>query len=124
MSVAAHAFVPFVHVADVERSIAFYAHLGFVEEGRHVPDGSAVPVWASLATPAGARLMLALASGPVDASVQAILFYAYVPDVLAAHAALAHAGAPGGHLQRPWWAPDGEFRTTDPDGYVLMVMQE
>ena len=124
MPVAARAFVPFVHVADVERSIAFYAHLGFVERNRHVPEGASAPVWASLATPAGARLMLALANGPVDASVQAILFYAYVPDILAAHAALATAGAPVGHLQRPWWAPDGEFRTTDPDGYVLMVMQD
>jgi catechol 2,3-dioxygenase-like lactoylglutathione lyase family enzyme len=123
MSVVTHAFVPFVHVVDVARSIAFYAHLGFAETGRHVPEGSAVPVWASLRTPAGARLMLALASGPVDASMQAILFYAYVPDVLAAHAALAQAGASVGHLQRPWWAPDGEFRTADPDGYVLMVMQ-
>src|SRR3954447_7980572 len=39
--------IPFVHVADVSASIAFYEHLGFRVTGTH-PTGTAEPDWASL----------------------------------------------------------------------------
>jgi hypothetical protein len=34
---------------------------------------------------------------------------------------LAKATAPVSDIQYPFFAPRGEFRITDPDGYVLMI---
>jgi hypothetical protein len=34
---------------------------------------------------------------------------------------LLAAGVDAGPIQKPFWAPGGEFRVTDPDGYVLMI---
>ena len=31
------------------------------------------------------------------------------------------AGVAGGEIKSPFYAPRGEFRVEDPDGYVLMV---
>jgi catechol 2,3-dioxygenase-like lactoylglutathione lyase family enzyme len=112
--------VPLAHVADVARSVRFYERLGFTVSNTHsAPDGRLV--WAWLAGDDGAALMVSLANGPVDAGVQAVLFYVYVADVTAWHGALSAAGVPVGPVQRPFYSPRGEFRLEDPDGYVLMV---
>jgi len=37
------------------------------------------------------------------------------------HAALHAPGVAVGHTTYPFYCPKGEFRTTDPDGYVCMV---
>jgi uncharacterized glyoxalase superfamily protein PhnB len=55
------------------------------------------------------------------ATQQAMLFYLYVDDVAAKHAELAAAGLEVGAIASPFYAPRGEFRMTDPDGYVLMI---
>jgi predicted enzyme related to lactoylglutathione lyase len=107
-------FVPFVHVQDVDRSVAFYEQFGF-ELRNTYRDGEQL-VWCWLERH-GARLMLARADGPVDAGQQAVLFYLYVDDLEGLHARLDGAGpiepgAPG---------PDRQFGIQDPDGYVLMV---
>ena len=121
MGARARRLVAMAHVGDVERSIAFYADLGFTAANRVVPPGGR-PVWAWLQS-AAADLMLSLASGPVDAGQQAVLFYVYVDDVVAARAALVAAGHAPGPLRHPFYMPDGEFRLEDPDGYVLMLAQ-
>lgn len=114
--------VPFVHVADVGRAAAFYAQLGFaVLNTHHDPDCGPDPVWVWLQTPGGAELMLALADGPIDHGVQAVLFYLYCDDVVAMREALRDAGVAVGNLVYPFYRPKGEFRVTDPDGYVIMV---
>jgi predicted enzyme related to lactoylglutathione lyase len=112
--------VPLAHVQDVPRSMAFYQRLGFDVANTHVPEGAAEPVWAWLRS-AGAHVMLARASDPVTAKQQGVLFYLYVPDVSALRQRLLDAGVDAGPITHPFYCPRGEFRITDPDGYVVMV---
>ncbi len=112
--------VPLVHVRNVRRSVEFYQKLGFVEENTHTPEGGVEPVWAWLQS-GGAHLMVAQAGEPVDPAKQAALFYVYCPDVVAFRSKLVEAGVDPGPIQHPFYAPRGEFRVADPDGYVLMV---
>lgn len=116
------AYTPMPHVADVLRAAAFYAHLGFEIESRHhdeCPDRRLVR--AALQYPGGAELMLVLADGPVDAGVQAVLFYVYCDDVAGTHAHLRAAGLSVGEIGYPFYRPNGEFRVADADGYVCMI---
>lgn len=112
--------VPMAHVRSVRRSIEFYQKLGFVEGNTHTPEGGVEPVWAWLRS-GGAHLMLAEADEPIDSEKQAVLFYVYCPDVVAFRTMLIEAGVDAGPVQHAFYAPRGEFRVTDPDGYVLMV---
>jgi catechol 2,3-dioxygenase-like lactoylglutathione lyase family enzyme len=110
--------MPFV--ADVERSIDFYKHLGFEVGNTFAADGATKPTWAWLQSDR-AQLMLAAASEPVVADQQRILFYIYTDNVAAAHASLTESGLNPGPITTPFYAPRGEFKVTDPDGYVLMI---
>lgn len=122
MAAQTRSLVAFAHVADVERSIGFYADLGFKVSNTVVPHGQGVPIWAWLESEK-ANLMVGLASGPVDASQQAILFYLYYDDIRQARAALVELGHAPGAIKYPFYMPGGEFRLEDPDGYVLMLAQ-
>jgi len=42
-------------------------------------------------------------------------------NVRRAQLMLVECGVNAGPIQYPFYAPGGEFRVTDPDGYVLMV---
>ena len=112
--------VPMVSVADVERSIAFYHHLGFEVGNTFAPDGTTKPSWAWLQS-GDAQLMLAAASEPIDTAKHTVLFYVYTEDVAAARASLVEAGLNPGAIATPFYAPRGEFQIVDPDGYVVMV---
>ena len=57
----------------------------------------------------------------MDANEQAVLFYVYCDDVPAMRAALERENIDVGIIQHPFYAPRGEFRVTDPDGYGLMI---
>jgi hypothetical protein len=114
------ALVPFVHVRSVPVSTAFYEKLGMTIGNTFVPPEASEPVWAWLQSGI-AQVMLAKESEPVVASQQAVLFYLYVEDVAAKREELREGGVPVGDIQYPFYAPRGEFRITDPDGYVLMV---
>lgn len=122
MAAQTRSLVAFVHVADVERSIGFYSDLGFKVSNRVVPDASAAPIWAWLESER-ANLMVGLASGPIDSSQQAILFYLYYDDIKQTRAALMELGHAPGDIKHPFYMPGGEFRLEDPDGYVLMLAQ-
>jgi catechol 2,3-dioxygenase-like lactoylglutathione lyase family enzyme len=115
----------YAHVADVQRSVDFYGLLGLSLRSTHEVDGQLV--WALVAggepDDASAGLMLALASGPVDASVQAVLFYCWTPDVVGVRDALLRAGVEVGAITHPFYMPFGELRLIDPDGYVVLVGQ-
>ena len=113
-------FVPLASVADVRRSMAFYRLLGFTEMNTHTPEDGRDPVWAWLQS-GGAQLMLAQARAPIDPATQAVLFYAYCDDVAACRTRLVEAGIDAGPIERPFYAPRGEFRIADPDGFVIMV---
>lgn len=133
-----NALVPFVHVASVDESLAFYAHLGFTPDMR-LADQSDRAFWAS-AVSGKAKIMFAQASGPINPDDQAVLFYMYADDVRALRAHLlakslhdgsAFGGGPGPNSGRrvvfevtqPHYMPSGEIRVHDPDGYVILVGQ-
>ncbi|MFN7977790.1 MAG: VOC family protein [Vicinamibacterales bacterium] len=105
---------------EVSRSVAFYERLGFTVRSTVVPPDASGPIWAWL-TSGEAQLMVALANGPVAADQQAVLLYLYCPDVDALRTELQGKGLAPGPVTRPFYAPRGEFRLEDPDGYVLMV---
>ena len=108
------------HVRGVPASIAFYGLLGFVVENTFTPSGQEEPSWAYLLSDR-AQLMLARADEPVIPSQQAILFYSYCDDVPGLREHLVAQGVEAGPIQYPFYAPRGEFRIQDPDGYVIMV---
>ena len=111
--------VSMISVKDIERSIEFYQHLGFEVGNTFQPEGATKPAWAWLRS-GGAQLMLSATSEPV-VHTHSVLFYAYTEDVEAAHASLVEAGLNPGTITKPFYAPRGEFKTIDPDGYVVMV---
>ena len=108
-----------VSVADVERSIAFYNHLGFEVGNTFACEGETKPSWAWLQS-GNAQLMLSATNEPI-AGKPAVLFYVYTEDVAAARASLTEAGLSPGEISTPFYAPRGEFELVDPDGYVIMV---
>jgi catechol 2,3-dioxygenase-like lactoylglutathione lyase family enzyme len=112
--------IPFVHVADIARSIAFYEALGFGICKTYPLCGD--PVWANLES-GSAQLMLAEADVPTDPSQQAILFYLYSTDLGALRARLLAAGISPGEIVDGSPGPREEMRVADPDGYCLMVAQ-
>jgi predicted enzyme related to lactoylglutathione lyase len=120
MNVTTKGLVPLAHVNRLSSSIEFYARLGFSVGNTFVPPDGTEPTWACLVS-GDASIMLAQAEEPVIASQQGVLFYLYVEDVAATHAELAGAGIVTGSIAYPFYAPRGEFRIEDPDGYVLMV---
>ncbi len=122
MAAQTRSLVAFAHVTDVERSIEFYSDLGFKVANSVVPAGQTAPVWAWLESDK-ANLMVGLASGPIDSTQQAVLFYLYYDDIKQTHAALAELGHEPGEIKYPFYMPGGEFRLEDPDGYVLMLAQ-
>ena len=88
-----------------------------------------VLAWAFLSTrtndrrAAGARLMVAAADGPIDASKQAVLFYCWTDDARGLHAEREAAGIDVGEVEHPFYMRAGEFQVIDPDGYVVLVAQ-
>ena len=120
MKNAVRALVPMAFVKSVPESAVFYARLGFQIENTFTPKDQAEPTWVFL-TSGRAQLMLARASHPVVASEQAVLFYAYCPDVRALREELLSHGVAAGPIETPFYAPRGEFRIVDPDGYAIMV---
>lgn len=112
--------VPFVHVADVQRSADFYAALGFRVGDTHEQDGWLL--WCWLESGRGS-LMLTLASDPIHVHQQGILFYLYADDLDGLHSDLHARGVAVGEIVDGSPGPPREFRLEDPDGYVLIVAQ-
>jgi hypothetical protein len=130
--------ITYAHVLDVDASLAFYALLGFAPKTTlKEPSGRAY--WSRVHSGKG-ELMLARASGPIDAEQQAVLFYMYSDDVAALRqhlvaGGLRDTGAYRGHktptdgpssvfeISHPPHMPAGELRITDPDGYIILVGQ-
>ncbi len=112
--------IPYAHVADVRRSIAFYRSLGFELERSHSREETIY--WAALRA-GDARLFLARASEPVDAAAQAVLYYLWTENAVALRERLSDAGIGISEVTYPDYMPCGELRLSDPDGYVLLIGQ-
>ncbi|GJM23907.1 MAG: hypothetical protein DHS20C16_03220 [Phycisphaerae bacterium] len=130
--------VPYVHVADVEASLTFYSMLGFTPVNA-MKDDHGKMYWV-LARSDSAEIMLAQASGPIDAEQQAVLFYMYSPDLSTLRMDLIERGLRDAGVYRgarnpddttqmvheiayPQYMKGGEMRIIDPDGYVILVGQ-
>ena len=112
--------IPFVRVVDVERSVAFYRHLGFsVQEVARYRDRLS---WASLQS-GGAEIMFEGTNPPIDPDRQRVLFYLYSEDLAALRDQLIAAGIDAGPIEDGSPGPAEEMRVADPDGYVLMIAQ-
>jgi catechol 2,3-dioxygenase-like lactoylglutathione lyase family enzyme len=112
--------IPFVHVDDVERSIAFYYHLGFIVASVYKYRGTSV--WAELRSE-GAELMVSTDGHSIDPAGQGVLFYLYSEDLAALREQLLADGIQVGEIVDGTPGPPQEMRLTDPDGYVLVVAQ-
>lgn len=111
--------IPFVAVADVRRSIAFYHHLGFTPKS--IYEWRGLLSWAALESES-AEIMLH-GSDSIDADAQRVLFYLYSNDLAALREQLLAAGIEAGEIEDGSPGPREEMRVTDPDGYVLMIAQ-
>ena len=107
-----------ISVADVERSIAFYGHLGFEVENTFACEGETKPSWAWLQS--GDAALMLTAEAESNNPKHKVLFY-YADEVTAARASLVDAGLNPGAITTPFYAPRGEFELVDPDGYIVMI---
>jgi predicted enzyme related to lactoylglutathione lyase len=112
--------IPFVHVEDVGRSIAFYHHLGFTLASVYKYRGQ--PIWAELQTESAA-LMVSTDGDPIDPAGQGVLFYLYANDLTALREQLVSSGIDVGEIHNGTPGPRQEMRLIDPDGYELMIAQ-
>lgn len=130
--------VPFVHVTDVQESLYFYSKLGFSLENA-MKDTDGKMFWV-LAQSSAAEIMLAQASGPIDAEQQAVIFYMYSPNLSTLRSTMIESGlrdagvycgkrSPDDSTQmvyeiaHPDYMKHGEMRVVDPDGYVILIGQ-
>lgn len=120
MALTVEAMVPYAHVADLTRSIDFYRRLGFSVESTANHEGQLA--WASLRC-GKARLMIALATAPVHAEQQSVLFYVYAHDVAGIRKQLLAEGVEISQIRHPDYMPAGEIALYDPDGYCLVIGQ-
>lgn len=124
-AVAVDALVPFVQVADVEASIAFYRLLGFEAVREYRPDERRVWAWLRCGPADGQRaeLMVAGTEEPADPAAQGVLFYLYTDDLDGLREHLrAHGAHPSG-IADGTPGPRRELRVDDPDGYCLMIAE-
>ncbi len=112
--------VALIPVSDVDRSIAFYKQLGFTIGNQIDNEGKTGWAWIDNGTTA---LMLASAEAtPAPSSQQ--MFYFYGASVLEMWKELTAAGIKCSPIETPFYAPQGEFRVDDPDGYILMFTHD
>lgn len=111
---------PLLHVADVERSLAWWRRLGF--ETVDVMEEGGVLGWARAHCEGGALMFLRVeGDAPASPPRDRVLFYLYTPDLEALRARLQDEGVDAGPITRPPYMPSGEICVRDPDGYVVLV---
>ena len=118
MTVKAGFSTPLLQVADVERSLRFYALLGFEIVDVEGDPGSLG--WARMHCEGGA-IMFLRSDGPERPQKDRFLLYLYTPDLPALRTQLADAGVDVPSIARPGHMPSGELSLNDPDGYTILV---
>jgi hypothetical protein len=112
--------IPFVHVTNVQRSIALYELLSFEVKDTYEHKGGLD--WAALEC-CDAQLMLARASLPIERDKQAVLLYLYADDLQALREHLLGSGVVVGEIRDGSPGPAREMGLDDPDGWCLMVAE-
>jgi Glyoxalase/Bleomycin resistance protein/Dioxygenase superfamily len=112
--------IPFVQVADVGRSIAFYELLGFEVTDTYVHEGKLDFVALESGS---ARTMLVRAAGQIDPRQQTVRFYLYAEDLDALRGHLNENDINPGPIVDGSPGPQREMTVRDPDGYCLMVAE-
>jgi hypothetical protein len=110
--------IPLLHVADVERSIAFYEQFGLEVDDTYNQDGR--PVWASMKS-GSAALMLAEAPEPIQPSGSRHFLYA--EDLAGLRQRLIEAGWEPPEIEDGTPGPKQEMSLCDPDRHVLTIAQ-
>jgi hypothetical protein len=112
--------IPFVHIAEVARSIASTTYW-IRAQGPHERAGRLD--WAALESD-DTQLMLARARArQSNADKQALLFYLYVENLAAARDHLEANGVPVGEIRDGSPGPPREMGLSDPDGWCQMVAE-
>jgi len=109
---------PLLHVADVTRSLRFYALLGFQTIDTEGEGGRLG--WARMQCEGGALMFLA-AEEPVDPSRQGVQLYMYTTDLPGLRAHLVGNGVEVSPIKHPEYMRSGESHLRDPDGYGIFV---
>jgi catechol 2,3-dioxygenase-like lactoylglutathione lyase family enzyme len=110
--------IPFLHVSDVERSIAFYVKLGLTVNDTYRQDGRLV--WASMRS-GSAVLMLTEAPEPVEPSGGR--HYLYTEDLAGLRERLIEAGWEPPEIEDGTPGPKQEMSLCDPDRHFLTIAQ-
>jgi catechol 2,3-dioxygenase-like lactoylglutathione lyase family enzyme len=110
--------IPFLHVADVPRSIAFYERLGLAVDDTYEQEGHLV--WASMRS-GSAALMLARAPEPIEPS--GARYFLYTEDLAGLRARLARAGWAPPEIVDGTPGPKQEMTICDPDRHFLTIAQ-
>jgi catechol 2,3-dioxygenase-like lactoylglutathione lyase family enzyme len=111
---------PMLLSSDVERSLRWWARLGFetvdVERGE---DGAIF--WARMHCQGGAVMFLRADDGIPGTPGERVPFYMYSPDLPALREELIAEGVETGPVSYPQYMPSGEICMKDPDGYTVFV---
>jgi catechol 2,3-dioxygenase-like lactoylglutathione lyase family enzyme len=109
---------PLLHVAEIDKSIAFYELLGFatIDTDRCNPLG-----WARLHCEDGSAVMFLRAEHAVDSSAQAVMLCMYTPDLAGLRERLLANGIKVPAINHPEYMPSGKINILDPDGYRIEI---
>jgi catechol 2,3-dioxygenase-like lactoylglutathione lyase family enzyme len=110
--------IPFLHVSDVERSIAFYEQLGLEVDDTYKQRGALV--WASMRS-GSAALMLAEAPEPIESSGGR--HFLYTEDLVGLRERLIQAGWEPPEIEDGTPGPKQEMSICDPDRHFLTIAQ-
>jgi len=108
---------PMLHVAEIERSIAFYELLGF----RLIDDDHCKPIgWARMHCDSG-DIMFLRAEKPIEARAQGFIFCMYAADLAGLREHLVAKEIVVSEIKRPPYMPSGTMNLADPDGYHIDI---
>lgn len=110
--------IPFLHVADVPASIAFYEKLGLEVDDTYEQEGQRV--WASMRS-GSAALMLARAPEPIEPSGGRL--FLYTEDLAGLRDRLTEIGWEPPQIVDGTPGPKQEMTICDPDRHFLTIAQ-
>lgn len=114
--------IPMAHVMVVQRSVDFYAKLGFepLSIGKG-DDGHCY--WAHVKS---GKAHLMFASDTESAKVEkesTVVLYMYAENLVKLRDELLAKGVKVSEISHPFYMPKGEVCLNDPDGYVVLIGQ-